>query len=225
MNMHTGCMSLSPAFLTRRSHTARPVLTVLNEFSLTRGRVHELCGLARRSLALLVARQTNGPVVWIAPGWLPDQLNPDAVQDWINPGRLVFLRIRRSEDLLWAMEEVLRAGVVELVVTELPESAALTPVRRLHLAAERGAESSDLPTPLGLILSPGTGGSAGVESRWQLKPKHRPGKTAWQIARLRARNGGPKTWTIQGGSPGSNLAASSALEMRSIAQSAPHTKS
>lgn len=163
---------------------------------LAQARVHEGCGPARQLLALVVARVTKGPVLWIRPAWESDQLNPDGVHPWIDPGRLITLAARRAEDLLWAAEEALRAGAVELVVAELPEPPALTPVRRLHLAAQTGAAEGRC-RPLGLLLTPGAGGAAGVESRWSLAPRHTAGQSEWELARLRARSDPPKAWRIR----------------------------
>ena len=101
-------------------------------------RVHEICGPARRTLALAVAGETAGPVFWIRPDWGTETLNGAAIADWVDPGRLIFLAGRRAEDLLWTMEESLRSGQVPLVVADLPAPPGLTPVRRLHLAAEDG---------------------------------------------------------------------------------------
>ena len=180
----------------------RGALPFLGALTLARARVHEFCGSARRTLALMAARGTKGPVLWIRPGWMPERLFPEGVVAFIEPGRLLFATPRRPEDLLWCVEEALRCAATPLVVAELPEPPRLTPVRRLQLAAETGArEGHQVPT--GLILTPGEGGAQGVESRWRLAPRHRAGQSGWQLDLLRARSGPPACW---------NLRASAGLE-------------
>ena len=195
--------------LTRMSHRAPASggLRFLGELALAPARVHEICGSARRTLALSVARAAAGPVFWIRPAWTGETLNGVAVADWIDPGRLIFLAGRRPEDLLWTMEEVLRSGQVPLVVADLPAPPGLTPVRRLHLAAEAGAAAGG--APLGLLLTPGPEGAPGVETRWRLSQAHGPedgvpGSGAWRLERLRARSDPPAEWRVAA-RPGSGM--------------------
>jgi protein ImuA len=130
------------------------------------------------------------------------------VLSFIDPGRLVFVTPRRAEDLLWSMEEVLRAGAVPLVVADLPAPPALTPVRRLQLAAETGAAEGRL-IPLGILLAPGPGGAAGTESRWEMTPRHTGTDHAglsWHLHRRRARTAPEAAWTVDRGADGLHLA-------------------
>ncbi|MEL6549801.1 MAG: hypothetical protein AAFQ54_06080 [Pseudomonadota bacterium] len=165
----------------------------LGELALETARVHELCGSARRTLALMIAAAMEGPVFWVAPAWHADRLNPDGISDFINPGRLTFVEPSRAPDLLWCCEEVLRTGAVPLLVGDLPGPPALTPIRRLHLAAETGAARGH--APLGLLLTPGEGGAAGVETRWHMAPTAEAA-APWHLTRLRARAAPPRHWSV-----------------------------
>lgn len=165
----------------------------LGELALETSRVHEVCGAARRTLALMVAAQMEGPVYWVSPAWNVDRLNPDGVSDFMDPGRLTFVEPSRAPDLLWCCEEVLRTGAVPLLVADLPGPPALTPIRRLHLAAETGATRAN--APLGLLLTPGEGGAAGVETRWRMEPT--PERASyWRLTRMRARALPPQDWAV-----------------------------
>jgi protein ImuA len=171
---------------------------------LVRGRVHEFCGPARITLAALVMERSEGPVIWACAGWTTDRICPDGLAAFANPARLILARARRAEDILWAAEEALRSGAAPLVIAELPTPPALTPVRRLHLAAEAGAEAAHHQrgrAPLGLLLIPGDGGAQGVESRWHMQAA--PSRTtliewheAWLLSRRRAREHPPASWQV-----------------------------
>lgn len=193
--------------LTRASHRKdRPGLRLLDRFDLAGGRAHEFCGHTRRRLALWLAAsdtQTDiaSQILWIRPDWHPDALHLAGVRREIDPGRLVFVECCRPDDLLWCMEEALRGGLNRLVVLDLPEPPSLTPVRRLHLAAEAGFERTGR-APVGVILTPGDGGAAGVESRWRLMPDHLGEADRWCLSRLRARTAPVAEWSVTRGDKG-----------------------
>ena len=193
--------------LDRKRHRNRATSGVrfLEDLTMDRGRLHEACGPARRRLAMILAGAMQGPVFWIRPAWMPVQLNPEGMLKLADPARFIFAAPQRPEDLLWTMEEVLRAGLVPLVVADLPNPPGLTAVRRLHLAAETGA-TEGTKVPLGLLLTPGTGGAPGVETRWSLTPGHGTGRQeSWDLVRLRARMQPEKSWRLSGTKTGASI--------------------
>ncbi|SEJ58063.1 protein ImuA [Cribrihabitans marinus] len=189
--------------LDRSRDRAAPHLSPAPGVSLRLARTHEACGPARRSFALWIAGRMTGPVLWISPDWEVDRPNPDGMLPFADPARFVFVHPRRSEDLLWCAEEALRAGAVPLVVADLPGAPALTPVRRLHLAAEQGGTQGS--APLGLLLTPGDGGAQGIESRWHMAPAHRGKARRWVLERRRARTLPPARWTAEQTRPRAGL--------------------
>lgn len=90
-------------------------------------------------------------------------------------------------------------------MAELLVPPGLTPIRRMHLAAEAGAMAAQRDgtrAPLGLILLQGEWGAAGVESRWQMTPAPSPAllwsdAESWTLTRLRARLAPPAAWALQ----------------------------
>lgn len=189
-----------------RTQRAPPEQPFLEDLSLRCARVHEFCGNARRTLAMALAGAMAGPVFWIVPGWTADRLNPDGMLRFADPGRFSFLTPRRPEDVLWCMEEILRSGAVPLVVADIPAPLALTPVRRLHLAAEVGGTQGNT-RPLGLLLTPGDGGAQGVESRWHMVGAHGRDATGWALTRVRARTAPTKSWAVVADKAGLHLDA------------------
>lgn len=192
---------------------------LVGDLTLRRGRVHEFGGQSRVMLAAFVMARCTGPVVWIRPAWTPDRLNASGLQRLADPGRLIFAAPRREDALLWTMEETLRSGAVPLVVVELLTPPGLTPIRRLHLAAEAGAEAAQRDggrPPLGLVLLPGGGGAPGVESRWRMDPAPSPtllwsDAESWTLTRQRARLAPPAAWTLARDATGQERLVSRAL--------------
>ncbi len=183
---------MSTHLLGRKPARLAPGLVLHPQISLKLARVHEACGPARRSFAMWLAGQAQGPVLWISPAWEPGQLNPDGMMAFADPARFLFVRPTRAEDLLWCMEEALRSGAIPLIIADLPGAPGLTPVRRMHLAAEQGGSMGQ--APLGLLLTPGDGGAQGVETRWHMAAAHRDQTRRWTLTRRRARALPPVSW-------------------------------
>lgn len=185
-----------------RSAAQSPRLELAPDATLPLGRAHEVCGAAQALFAALAAgRGARGPVLWIRGPKAEGRLNPDGLAAFFAPERLVLAAPRRETDALWCAEEALRSGAAPLVVAELSAPPRLTPVRRLHLAAEAGGAGRGGAAPLCLLLCPGTGGAEGVETRWRLSPAPServgapgPGRPAWRLERLRARLAPPRAW-------------------------------
>jgi len=183
-------------------------LAPLPHMALSRGRVHECVGPARRSLAAVIAgaAQAEGPVLWLRPGWYGEGLCPQGLAPLLaDPGALIMVNCARPVDILWGMEEALRAGCVALVVAEIAESPDLRQVRRLHLAAGDGlarnrAEGRLSLAPLGVLLGYEVADSrvTGVESRWALHPLPplAAGPPRWRLDRQLVRGLPPKDWEV-----------------------------
>ena len=197
-------MSSPHPLLKRAPARAAPALLLLPdapELRLPFARVHEVCGSARTRFAVWIAAQTTGPVIWIAPDWARNTPNPCGLSHLIHPSRLIHVTPRRPEDILWCMEEILRAGAIALAVADLPDLPNLTQIRRMHLAAETGARDGIGVSPIGLLLTSHNGGAPGVETRWHLAPDHatRPGQ--WRLDRLRARTAPQAHWILEQSDP------------------------
>ena len=170
-------------------------IMLLEGIALKQGRAHECTGRARRSFALMLASRTKGPVIWISPSYIPDRLNPMGMRPFVDPSRFIFASVQRKEDILWCMEEALRSGAAPLVISDLQYFPSLTPVRRLHLAAESGSKFISDP-PVGLLLTPDEGGAQGVETRWKLQPDIQNNHLGWSLSRIKARQAPTATWQI-----------------------------
>ena len=155
----------------------------------------------------MLMAEGQGPVLWIGAG---TSLHAPGLAELADPGRLIVVAHPKADGLLWAAEEALRSGMAPLVLVDLRDPPALTPVRRLHLAAETGGEaarSAGLLPPLAVLLTPGTGGAQGVESRWQFCAAPSTStlldhRAAWRLDRLRARMEPPAAWEVREGDAG-----------------------
>ncbi|NEX44767.1 ImuA family protein [Pseudotabrizicola algicola] len=132
-------------------------------FALTKARVHEAEGLGRRAFALFQTLRHTGTVIWILPAHEPQRPMLRGLPDGLSE-RLLLITPKSETDLLWCVEESLRAAPVGLVIAEPQQVLSLTAGRRLQLAAEAGQTT-------GLMLIRAGQGSSATETRWHCTPK------------------------------------------------------
>lgn len=133
-----------------------------NPFPLAPARMHEAEGPGRRAFALFQALHHPGSLVWVLRAHAPHRPLPPGLPGDVS-ARLHLLTPRCETDLLWAVEETLRAAPVGLVIAEPLEPLSLTVGRRLQLAAKAGATT-------GLILVQNGHGNPAAETRWACAP-------------------------------------------------------
>lgn len=146
---------MRPDLLRRPSAPADP-------FDLPPRRVHEAEGRGRRAFALFQAARHPGPLVWIVPAHAPELPMLRGLPRGVGE-RLHLLRPQSEADLLWCVEEALRAAPIALVIAEPEKPLSLTAGRRLQLAAEAGRTT-------GLMLIRQDAGSNATETRWACEP-------------------------------------------------------
>ncbi|MDO8882779.1 ImuA family protein [Pseudotabrizicola sp.] len=130
--------------------------------TLTTARVHEAEGPGRRSFALFQTLRHPGAVLWVLPAHEPQRPMLRGLPEGLSE-RLLLLTPKSETDLLWCVEEALRAAPVGLVIAEPQQVLSLTAGRRLQLAAEVGRTT-------GLMLIREGQGSSATHTRWRCAP-------------------------------------------------------
>lgn len=134
----------------------------VDPFYLRARRVHEADGHGRRAFALFQAVRHPGPLVWIVPAQNPELPMLRGLPRGVGERFHVFRPVGET-DLLWCVEEALRAAPISLVIAEPEKPLSLIAGRRLQLAAEAGHTT-------GLMLIRVGAGSNAAETRWNCEP-------------------------------------------------------
>jgi protein ImuA len=145
-----------------------------------------------------------GVILWCLAR--PDLYGPGLAAHGLDPGRIVLVRAPRDGEILWAMEEGLRASGILAVVGEVGSLPAVAS-RRLQLAAERSGITAFL------LRRWRDGGQAAREralpnaaiTRWRitaLPSRTAPGvpgigRPRWRVELLRCRGGEPASWEME----------------------------
>jgi protein ImuA len=189
---------------------------VLPGGGLARGAMHEILGasgdeedgaLAAAFAAGIVGRLAatqDGMVLWCLPR--PDLYGPGLAAHGLDLRHLVLVRTPRDAEILWAMEEGLRAPGIAAVVGEVGALPAVAS-RRLQLAAERSGVTAFL------LRRWRDGGRATREralpnaavTRWRIAAlpsqpsREEPGvgRPRWRVELLRCRGGEPACWEVE----------------------------
>lgn len=150
--------------------------------------MHEAEGAGRRAFAVWQAVRHDGPVFWVLYDHQPVRPFLWGLPPALGP-RLHLASVRSEVDLLWVVEEILRAGCAGLVIAEPDRPLSLTAGRRLQLAAEKGQTT-------GLMLIQEGRGSNASETRWQCAPRARE-TGAWQDwRRVKDKRGATGEWLV-----------------------------
>lgn len=183
------------------------------------GALHEILGggadeedgaAAAGFIAGIVGRipKANGLVLWCLKR--DDLYGPGLAAHGLDPARIVRVATRRDDDILWTLEEGLRApnalGGIAAVVGEV-ERLPIVAGRRLQLATERSG------SPALLLRRWPTGAAAAAErarpsaavTRWRvsalpsLPAAGEPGigQPRWRVELLRCRGAEPAAWTME----------------------------
>ena len=171
------------------------------------GKIHEICGPAKTRIVTLVGAKTKGLIVWIRPEWEDFIINVDGISPWFSPNQLLLINAKSKNDLFFATEEVLRSGIPELTIIELPGTPNSLQMRRMHLGINAGIKLNHAKKPIALILSPNKGGATNIESRWYastlpcwkqlLDNEDGNLKQKWYLKRLFSRTHPIKKWSIE----------------------------
>ena len=209
---------------------------VLPGGGLARGALHEILGaggdeedgaLAAAFAAGILGRLAatgNGMVLWCLPR--PDLYGPGLAAYGLDLAHLVLVRAPRDAEILWAMEEALRASGIAAVIGEVGTLAAVAS-RRLQLAAERSGITAFM------LRRWRDGGQAARErnlpnaavTRWRIAavPSQPPwgesggGRPRWRVELLRCRGGEPACWEVEEADATGHVSLAAALADRPAA--------
>ena len=222
-----------------------PIDRALPGGGLALGAVHEITGAggdeedgaaAAGFAAGILARLGDGPVLWCLRR--SDLYGPGLLAHGLDPARLVLVTASRDDEILWAVEEGLRAGPASglggpgglgglaAVVGELGR-LPMVAGRRLQLAAERSGV-----TALVLRRWRNTDEAAAERdrpsaalTRWRIAALPSAeiagepgiGRPLWRVELLRVRGGAPGAWDVEVADAAGHVSLSAELADRPAA--------
>jgi protein ImuA len=139
----------------------------------------------------------GGACVWI--GSTEKIFPPALLQFGIDPARIIFIKLEKENDLLWATEESLKCHGLAAVVAELPW-LSFTVSRRFQLAVEQSQVTGFIHRTNIKVLNINA-----TVSSWKINPlPSEPfdalpglGYPRWNVELLKIRNGKPGVWQME----------------------------
>jgi protein ImuA len=140
--------------------------------------------------------KTGGVSIWIGT---EQTIFPPALRSFgIAPDKMIFIELKKENEMLWAMEEALKCEGLAAVIAEVKE-LNFTVSRRLQLAVEQSKTTGFI-----LRLSPRTLNTTACITRWKITslPSELAGNMpgvgfpCWNVELLKVRNGKPGSWQI-----------------------------
>jgi protein ImuA len=139
----------------------------------------------------------SGVCIWIGTSL---KLFPPALKLFcVEPHKIVFIKLLREKDVLWATEEALKCKGISAVITEV-DTLSFMQSRRLQLAVEASKVTSFILRTNERKLC-----TTACTARWQITPiasqleDGMPGVgfPRWQVDLLKVRNGKPGSWQLE----------------------------
>ena len=170
------------------------------------GAIHEFLSASAEDIAatngfvsgiLSSLMKKSGATIWICTS---RTLFPPALKSFgIAPDKIIFIELKKENQILWAMEEALKCEGLAAVISEIKE-LSFTASRRLQLAVEQSQVT-------GFILrnNPRSVNTTACVTRWKITSlpselaEEMPGVgfPRWNVNLLKVRNGKPGNWNIE----------------------------
>jgi len=170
------------------------------------GAVHEFLSMSSEDAAatngfvsgiLSSLMKKGGASIWISAS---GNIFPPALKSFgIAPDKIIFIELKKENQMLWAMEEALKCEGLAAVIGEIKE-LSFTASRRLQLAVEQSQVT-------GFILrnNPRAINTTACVTRWKITSlpselaKEMPGVgfPRWNVDLMKVRNGKPGNWQIE----------------------------
>jgi protein ImuA len=141
--------------------------------------------------------RSSGASIWISHS---QSIFPPALRSFgVRPDRIIFIHLKKEQEILWVMEEALKCKGLSAMIGEV-QDLTFTASRRLQLAIEQSQVT-------GFVVrrNPRSLNTSACLARWKITslpgalPFDMPGVgfPRWNVELLKVRNGRPGSWQVE----------------------------